>query len=195
MGCNIGTPKIFYHRHPIYLYNTPCTTLRATTCITTCATKRATKRTPNRLPNAPLKFGFTPFAHFSRDYKRERTKNFSHRQNYIHIYTQNTVVKLSHLKQIIKEEFLKEYGEETNKPSTREFEQAINDVEVIIPLISHRILHDKNMEHNEENIAKLNKIILQKVREGNDEILDEMWELAGSAIMKNAINIITFYTK
>ena len=85
--------------------------------------------------------------------------------------------------------------EETNKPSEREFEQAINDVEVIIPLISHRILHDKNMEHNEENIVKLNKIILQKVREGNDEILDEMWELAGSAIMKNAINIITFYTK
>ena len=85
--------------------------------------------------------------------------------------------------------------EETNKPSEREFEQAINDVEVIIPLISHRILHDKNIEHNEENIVKLNKIILQKVREGNDEILDEMWELAGSAIMKNAINIITFYTK
>ena len=85
--------------------------------------------------------------------------------------------------------------EETNKPSEREFEQAINDVEVIIPIISHRILHDKNMEHNEENIVKLNKIILQKVREGNDEILDEMWELAGSAIMKNAINIITFYTK
>lgn len=85
--------------------------------------------------------------------------------------------------------------EETNKPSEREFEQAINDVEVIIPLISHRILHDKNMEHNEENIVKLNKIILQKVREGNDEILDEMWELAGSAIIKNAINIITFYTK
>ena len=44
-------------------------------------------------------------------------------------------------------------------------------------------------------MAKLNKIILQKVKEGNDEILDEMWELAGSKIMKNAINIITFYTK
>ena len=51
------------------------------------------------------------------------------------------------------------------------------------------------MEHNEENMVKLNKIILQKVKEGNDEILDEMWELAGGRIIKNAINIITFYTK
>ena len=85
--------------------------------------------------------------------------------------------------------------EETNKPSENEFKQALKDVMALIPLISHRILHDENMEHNKENMANLNKIILQKVKEGNDEILDEMWELAGSKIMKNAINIITFYTK
>ena len=85
--------------------------------------------------------------------------------------------------------------EETNKPSENEFKQALKDVMALIQLISHRILHDENMEHNEENMVKLNKIILQKVKEGNDEILDEMWELAGSKIMKNAINIITFYTK
>ena len=85
--------------------------------------------------------------------------------------------------------------EETNKPSKKEFEQSINDVKVIIPLISHRILHNENMEHSQENIIKLNKIILQKVKEGDDEILDEMWELAGSMVIKNAINIITFYTK
>ena len=72
---------------------------------------------------------------------------------------------------------------------------STNDVKVIIPVISHRILHDEKMEHNEENIAKLNKILLKKVRKGNDEILDEMWELAGNSLMKNAINIITFYTK
>jgi hypothetical protein len=42
---------------------------------------------------------------------------------------------------------------------------------------------------------KLNKMIRQKVKEGNDEVLDEMWELAGSRIMKNAINVITAYTK
>ncbi len=81
------------------------------------------------------------------------------------------------------------------KPSEEEFLQSIKDVKPIIPLISHKIIHKKNLEHNEENIAVLNKMILQKVKEGNDEILDEMWELACSAIMKNAINIITFYTK
>ena len=85
--------------------------------------------------------------------------------------------------------------EETNKPSKNEFKQALKDVMPLIPLISHRILHDKKMEHNKKNMAKLNEIILQKVKEGNDEILDEMWELAGSEIIKNAINIITFYTK
>ena len=81
------------------------------------------------------------------------------------------------------------------KPSEKEFLQAIKDVMPIIPLISHKIIHEKDLEHNEENMVKLNKMILQKVKEGNDGILDEMWELAGSAIMKNAINIITFYTK
>ena len=85
--------------------------------------------------------------------------------------------------------------EELNKPSENEFKQAIKDVKPLIPLISHRILRDENMEHNKENIIKLNKIILQKVKEGNGEILDEMWELAGSMVIKNAINIITFYTK
>jgi len=95
----------------------------------------------------------------------------------------------------LQESIRKILREELNKPSEKEFEKAINDVKVIIPLISHRILHDKNMEHNEENIAKLNKILLKKVKEGDNDILDEMWELAGSALMKNAINIITFYTK
>jgi hypothetical protein len=95
----------------------------------------------------------------------------------------------------LQESIRKILREELNKPSEKEFEEAINDVKVIIPLISHRILHDKNMEHNEENITKLNKILLKKVKEGDNDILDEMWELAGSALMKNAINIITFYTK
>ncbi len=85
--------------------------------------------------------------------------------------------------------------EELNKPSEDEFKQALKDIMSLIPLISHRILHDENMEHNEETMIKLNKIILQKVKEGNDDILDEMWELAHSLVIKNAINIITFYTK
>ena len=82
-----------------------------------------------------------------------------------------------------------------NKPSEEEFIQAIKDVKAIIPLISDRIIHEQGLEHNEENIVRLNKMILKKVKEGDDEILDEMWELAGSMVMKNAINIITFYTK
>ena len=82
-----------------------------------------------------------------------------------------------------------------NKPSEEEFIQAIKDVKTIVPLISHRIIHEEGLEHNEENIVRLNKMILKKVKEGDDEILDEMWELAGSMVMKNAINIITFYTK
>ena len=85
--------------------------------------------------------------------------------------------------------------EELNKPSEKSFEQALKDVMTLIPLISHRILHDENMEHNEETVVRLNKMILQKVKEGNDEVLDEMCEIAGSMIMKHAINIITHYTK
>jgi uncharacterized membrane protein (DUF106 family) len=84
--------------------------------------------------------------------------------------------------------------EEQRKPSEEEFNQAMEDVKTIIPLISHRIIDEEGLEHNEETMVKLNKMIRQKVKEGNDEVLDEMWELAGSSIMKNAINIITYYT-
>jgi hypothetical protein len=87
------------------------------------------------------------------------------------------------------------FSEEQRKPSEEEFNQAIEDVQTIIPIISHRIIHEEGLEHNEETMIKLNKMILQKVKEGNDEVLDEMWELAGSRIMKNAINVITYYTK
>jgi len=86
-------------------------------------------------------------------------------------------------------------NEEQRKPSEEEFNQAMEDVKTIIPLISHRIIDEEELEHNEETMVKLNKMIRQKVKEGNDEVLDEMWELAGSRIMKNAINIITYYTK
>jgi hypothetical protein len=95
----------------------------------------------------------------------------------------------------LKESIRKILREELNKPSEKSFEQALKDVMTLIPLISHRILHDENMEHNEETVVRLNKMILQKVKEGNDEVLDEMWEIAGSMIMKHAINIITHYTK
>jgi hypothetical protein len=85
--------------------------------------------------------------------------------------------------------------EEINKPSESEFKQAIQDVRSMIPMISHRILKDQGLEPNGEKIIKLNKEILQKVINGDDTILDEMWNLAGSMVVKHAINIITYYTK
>jgi len=86
-------------------------------------------------------------------------------------------------------------NEEHRKPSEEEFNQAMEDVKTIIPIISHRIIDKEGLEHNKDTMMKLNKMIRQKVKEGNDEVLDEMWELAGSRIMKNAINVITAYTK
>jgi len=85
--------------------------------------------------------------------------------------------------------------EEFDKPSESEFKQAIKDVKSVIPIISHRIIKEMGLEHNKENIIRLNKEILQKVIEGDDEILDEMWNLAGSRVIRHAINIITYYTK
>jgi uncharacterized membrane protein (DUF106 family) len=86
-------------------------------------------------------------------------------------------------------------NEEHRKPSEEEFNQAMEDVKTIIPIISHRIIDKEGLEHNKDTMMKLNKMIRQKVKEGNDEVLDEMWELAGSRIMKNAINVITAYIK
>ena len=91
----------------------------------------------------------------------------------------------------LQEHIRKVLREELNKPSESEFKQALKDVMPLIPLI----LHDENMEHNEEKIIKLNKEILQKVIKGDDEILDEMWNRANSMVIKHAINVITYYTK
>jgi len=91
------------------------------------------------------------------------------------------------LKKIIKEEI--------NRPSEEEFKQALKDVRTLAPIISHRIINDEGLGHNQETIIRLNQEIVEKVKKGDDKILDEMWELAGSLILKNAINIITFYTK
>ena len=85
--------------------------------------------------------------------------------------------------------------EEVNKPSESEFNQALKDVRPLVPIISHKILDDENMEHNEENIINLNNEILEKVKKGDDEILDQMWELANSMVLRHAINVITYYTK
>jgi hypothetical protein len=77
----------------------------------------------------------------------------------------------------------------------KEYKQALKDVNPLIPLISHEIIHKKGLEHTEENIIKLNREIKQKVESGDDYILDKLWDLAGSAVLKHVINVITHYHK
>ncbi len=84
---------------------------------------------------------------------------------------------------------------EDQKPSEELFNQAIQDIKPIIPQISHDIIHRKNLEHNEENMVKINQGLLKKVYAGDDDILDKLWDLAGNSLLKNAVNIITAYTK
>ena len=84
---------------------------------------------------------------------------------------------------------------ENKKVSVENFNQALEDISPLIPQLSHKLIHINGLEHNEENIVKLNKELKDKVKNGDDEVLDELWELAWSGIMKNAINVITHYTK
>lgn len=93
------------------------------------------------------------------------------------------------IRKILKEEAQK------NRPSEKEYIQALKDIRSLIPTISHNIIHNKGLDHNSETIISLNKQLFQKAKEGDDTILDELWEIAGTLVMKNAINIITFYTK
>ena len=80
-----------------------------------------------------------------------------------------------------------------NENYNDEYHKALKDVNILIPLISHEIIHKKGIEHTEENMVKLNSEIKQKVEQGDDDILDIMWDLAGSTILKHAINVITHY--
>lgn len=82
-----------------------------------------------------------------------------------------------------------------DRPTKQQYIQALKDIRPLIPTISHNIIHNKGLEHNNETIISLNKQLFQKAKEGDDTILDELWEIAGTLLMKNAINIITFYTK
>lgn len=83
---------------------------------------------------------------------------------------------------------------EGQKPSEELFNQAIKDIKPIIPQISHSIIHRKNLEHNQENMVMLNQELLKKVHAGDDNILHKLRDLAGNALLRNAIDIITAYT-
>ena len=82
-----------------------------------------------------------------------------------------------------------------NENYNDEYNQALKDVNGLIPLISHEIIHENGLEHTEENMIKLNREIKQKVESGDDYVLDRMWDLAASAVLKHAINVITHYHK
>ena len=85
--------------------------------------------------------------------------------------------------------------EEIDRPSEKEFNDAIKDIMGLIPIISHNIIHKNNLSHDTETVIRLNKEILEKVKEGDDAILDQMWEHSWSLIIKNAINTIAYYTR
>ena len=86
-------------------------------------------------------------------------------------------------------------GVGNDKPSDELYQQSLNDIKVIIPNLSHKFIHSKGLEHNEETMIKINKEIMDLVKQGDDDILDLLWELSWGGVQKNAINIITAYHK
>ena len=90
---------------------------------------------------------------------------------------------------------IRESLEESGRPSEKEFNEAIKDIMVLIPPISHDIIHDNNLPHDEEIVIRLNQEILQNIKKGNKEMLDKMWEKSWSRVLKYAINTISHYTE
>jgi len=84
---------------------------------------------------------------------------------------------------------------EDNKPSKEIYQQALKDIKPLIPVLSHNLIHQQGLEHNDKNMIKLNQEIFDLVEKGDDDTLDKLWDLAGNSLLKNAINIITFYHK
>ena len=69
------------------------------------------------------------------------------------------------------------------KSAMNENMTADDAVKQLRPLLAHTIEHDKlSGEYSEW---------LDKVKAGDDEILDRMWDLAGSALDKHAINVLS----
>jgi hypothetical protein len=69
------------------------------------------------------------------------------------------------------------------KSAMNENMSAEDALKQIKPLLAHTIEHDKLPESFEE--------LLAKVKAGDDEILDKMWDLTGSAIDRYAINVLS----
>lgn len=82
-----------------------------------------------------------------------------------------------------------------NRPSEESYLAALKDVKSLIPELSHKIIHKNKLNHDDETMIRINKKLFDKVKSGDDEVLDELWEIAGNMILRNAINIITHYNK
>jgi len=82
-----------------------------------------------------------------------------------------------------------------NKPSEESYLMSLKDVRVLIPVLSHKIIHKNKLNHDDETMIKFNKELFEKVKTGDDEVLDELWEIAGTLVLRNAINVITHYHK
>ena len=81
------------------------------------------------------------------------------------------------------------------KPSEESYLMALKDIKSLIPELSHKIIHKNKLTHDDETMIRFNKEIFEKVKSGDDDVLDTLWDIAGSSILRNAINIITFYHK
>ena len=83
----------------------------------------------------------------------------------------------------------------SKKPSEESYLMALKDIRTLIPELSHKIIHKNGLDHDDETMIKLNKSLLEKVKSGDDDVLDSLWDIAGNMILRNAINIITYYHK
>lgn len=99
------------------------------------------------------------------------------------------VISESQLKKLIGED----HNVENGKPSEESYKRSLHDIRPLIGHIAHEYAHLKGYSH--DDIPMLKKEIMNKVMDGDDEVLDMLWNSAGSLVLRNAINIITFYTK
>ena len=65
-----------------------------------------------------------------------------------------------------------------------------NDIETAISSLN---IAEKTIQDISKAVPELYSV--EKVKEGNEIILDQMWEHSWSLITKNAINTITYYTR
>ncbi len=63
--------------------------------------------------------------------------------------------------------------EGSGKPSEESYLMALKDVRVLIPVLSHKIIHKNKLNHDDETMIRFNKELFEKVKYGDDEVLNE----------------------